>query len=91
VRRHVAEIPGRGKTKFQRHTYEETIYVLAGRGATTLWYDGMKKHTFEWQEGSLFALPLNCWYQRFNGQADQPIRYVGVTKLPVHLFHVLSQ
>jgi hypothetical protein len=28
--------------------YEETIYVLAGRGATILWYDGMKKHTFEW-------------------------------------------
>jgi hypothetical protein len=23
--------------------YEETIYVLAGRGAITLWYDGMKK------------------------------------------------
>jgi hypothetical protein len=56
--------------------YEETIYVPAGRGATTLWYDGMKKHTFEWQEGSLFALPLNCWYRHFNGQADQPIRSI---------------
>jgi gentisate 1,2-dioxygenase len=48
----------------------------------TFWYDGMKKHTFEWQEGSLFASPLNCWYQHFNGQADQPIWYVGVTPAP---------
>jgi mannose-6-phosphate isomerase-like protein (cupin superfamily) len=80
---------GRVKTKVQRHMYEETIYVLAGRGATTLWNDGMKKHTFEWQGGSLFALPLNCWYQHFNGQADQPIRYVGIATVPlcINLFH----
>jgi hypothetical protein len=51
--------------------------------ATTLCYDGMKKHTFGWQEGSLFALPHNCWYQRFNGQTDQHIRYVGVTTGPL--------
>jgi len=48
----------------------------------TFWYDGMKKHTFDWQEGSLFASSLNCWYQHFNGQADPPIRYVGVTTAP---------
>jgi hypothetical protein len=43
----------------------------------------MKKHTFEWQEGSLFASPLNCWYHRFNGEADQPIWYVGVITPPL--------
>jgi hypothetical protein len=44
----------------------------------TFWYDGMKKHTFEWQEGSLFASPLNCWYQHFTGK---PINLSGMLVL----------
>ncbi len=86
---HVAEIPPGEQTKAERYMYEEAIYVLSGAGATTVWYDGMPKHTFEWQAGSLFAPPLNCWRQHFNGQRGKPVRFVAVTSAPhlINLFH----
>lgn len=51
---YVAEMAPGKPTAIQRHMYEETIYILKGRGTTTVWYDGMPKQTIEWQEGSLF-------------------------------------
>src|SRR3990172_4294573 len=79
---YICEIPpGKGLLP-QRHLYEEVIFILSGRGATTVWVDGGKKQTFEWHEGSLFAPPLNVWHQHFNTQGDQPVRYVAATKAP---------
>ena len=79
---YVCEIGPGAKLAPQRQLYEEMILVLDGRGSTTIWNDAGDRITFEWKAGAMFAIPLNCWHQHFNGSGSAPARYVGVTFLP---------
>jgi oxalate decarboxylase/phosphoglucose isomerase-like protein (cupin superfamily) len=79
---YVCEIPPGKKLAPQRQLFEEMIMVLSGRGSTTVWNDAGKRITFEWKAGALFAIPLNCWHQHFNGSGKEPARYVAVTNAP---------
>jgi len=79
---HLVEIPPGAATEPEHHLYDEAIYVLAGRGATSIWYDEKHKQSFEWGEGSFFAIPTNANYQMFNGSGSEPARYFSVTNLP---------
>jgi mannose-6-phosphate isomerase-like protein (cupin superfamily) len=82
---HVVEIKPKGKSEPEHHLYEMTVYVVSGRGATTIWQhekNGKGKQSFEWQAGSLFSIPLNVWYQNFNGSGNEPARYIAVTNAP---------
>ncbi|MFQ5682754.1 MAG: cupin domain-containing protein [Candidatus Binatia bacterium] len=86
---YVCEIAPGKSLEPQRHIYEELLYVLRGRGATTIWNDKGAKQTFEWHEGSLISLPLNAWHQHFNGQGNEAVRLFSVNNMPIifNTFH----
>jgi len=89
---HVVEIAPGGASEPERHIYEEMVYVLSGRGSTQVWYADNRKSSFEWNQGSLFAIPLNANYRMFNTSGSQPARYAAVTNLPsvLSLFHSID-
>ena len=89
---YLCEIPPGDTLKPQRHMYEELVYVVSGRGATTYWsHEGGPRRTFEWKEQSFFALPANVGYQHFNGDETKPARIFAKTTMPAVLQYFKSK
>jgi quercetin dioxygenase-like cupin family protein len=77
---YVVEVPGRGALNAERHLYEEIYYVVEGRGSTEVWLEGdRKRHMFEWQQGSLFSIPLNAWHRIVNATSGSALLLAGTT------------
>jgi hypothetical protein len=89
---YVLEIePGR-KTRPLKHLYEAMVYTLSGYGATSVWLPDGRKQTFEWGPKALFAIPLNCEYQIFNGSGRESARLSITSDAPltINLYHDLD-
>lgn len=86
---YLAEIPAGGSLKPEKHLFDKIIYVLAGRGATTVEAPDGSRHSFEWGPGSLFGVPINATHQHHNGSGGEPARFAALTNLPLilNLFH----
>ena len=74
--------PGRS-TAPEQHLFEEYFFVLSGRGTGEVWNKGEKPASFEWQEGSLFSVPLNMQHRIHNGSGTLPARLLAVTTMPI--------
>jgi gentisate 1,2-dioxygenase len=86
---YLAEIPPGGSLNPEKHLHDKLVYVLAGRGATTVEAPNGRKHSFEWGPGSLFGVPINSRHQHHNGSGSQPARLASLSNLPIimNLFH----
>jgi mannose-6-phosphate isomerase-like protein (cupin superfamily) len=70
----VVEVPPRAALKPQKHMYEERYVVVEGRGSTDVWKDGSSaKTSFEWQQWSVFSVPLNANFQIINASSSPAI------------------
>src|SRR5207248_3708875 len=77
---YVVEIPGAGALNVDRHLYEKVVLVAEGRGTTEVWQEGQtKRHTFEWQRGSLFSIPLNAFHRFINAASAPAILLCGTS------------
>jgi mannose-6-phosphate isomerase-like protein (cupin superfamily) len=77
---YVIEVPGAGALNAERHMYEEIMVVVEGRGTTEIWTDDQKKpHSFEWQRGSMFSIPLNTWHRIINAASSPALILVAST------------
>src|SRR3990172_7756360 len=85
---YVMEIPAGGALEPEKHLYDELIYIWRGRGLAEVWQLGGDKRSFEWGEGSLFAVPTNAWHRLVNG-GREPVLFLAITNAPnvINSFH----
>jgi oxalate decarboxylase/phosphoglucose isomerase-like protein (cupin superfamily) len=67
-----------------KFTLDEVVYVIEGRGLTTVWAaEGAPPATFEWDKRSMFLLPRGSTHQFTNVQGDRPARLLQRNFLPL--------
>lgn len=70
---YVLEVPGRGTTNPEKHMYDEFFLAVEGRGTVEVWRRDGKTHTFEWQPGTLFMIPINASYRLVNATSGDAL------------------
>ena len=82
---YLVEVPGAGALNTEKHLYEEIYFVVEGRGSTEVWQDGdSKRQIFEWQQGSIFSIPMNTMHRIVNA-GSSPALLLGGTTAPIVL------
>ncbi len=80
---YLLELDPSKSTAPEKHLFEEYFFVLVGRGSCEVWNEGEKPVSFEWQEGSLFSVPLNTMHRLHNGSGLLSARLIAVTTMPI--------
>lgn len=81
----VSEVPPRGVLPPVRLAFDEVVYVVQGRGATTIWRSGGERKSFEWGENSMFLLPRHHFHQFSNTHGSRPARLLHYNYFPLLL------
>src|SRR6266508_3488986 len=80
----VTEIPPGQTMPPLKVAVDEAVYVIGGRGQTTIWNERTERRvSFEWQENSLFLLPRHHHHQLSNMQGERPARLFHYSYLPL--------
>lgn len=80
----ITEIPAGKTLPPMKFSLDECVYVVDGRGLTTIWAgEGKPKKSFEWQQHSMFLVPHNYYRQFSNMQGDKPVRLLHYSYLPM--------
>ncbi|MFC5473488.1 cupin domain-containing protein [Paraherbaspirillum soli] len=59
-------------TSRHRHNYETVIYVIEGKGITTI-----EDRTVEWQAGDAVYIPVWAWHHHTNASASENCLYIA--------------
>lgn len=78
---YLCEIAPQGQIEPQAYMCEQFIYIVSGRGATTVWNPDGPKRIVEWQQGSFIAIPMNARHQHFN-TGREPARLLSYNNMP---------
>lgn len=81
----IAEIPARDVLPPVRLAFDEVVYVVEGRGATTIWRPGGERKSFEWSENSMFLLPRHHFHQFSNTSGSRSARLLHYNYFPLLL------
>jgi len=80
----VTEIPPGQTLPPYRLAVDEVVYVVSGRGVTSVWNDAAPTpKSFEWQDRSMFLVPNNAYRQFSNMQGEKPVRLLHYSYLPL--------
>lgn len=86
---HIHELQPGEEMTLQNHLYDETVYVIEGKGATVLG-EGDNETIFEWGDGSLFSIPGRTPYRHLN-QSSSPARLIAQTTLPLVVYLIRDE
>jgi len=82
----VTEIPPGKTLPPLKFALDEIVYVMEGRGLTTVWGGEDKpRKSFEWHNHSMFLIPRNATHQLGNMQGDRPVRLLHYNYLPLSM------
>jgi oxalate decarboxylase/phosphoglucose isomerase-like protein (cupin superfamily) len=79
----VHELPAQAVLPPVRLAFDEVVYVVQGRGATTIWSPGGERKSFEWGENSMFLLPRHHFHQFSNTSGTRPARLLHYNYFPL--------
>lgn len=75
---HLSELPADSASVKHRHTTEAVLYIVKGKGYTTIQYDGEEEQRIDWEEGDMLGIPLWSWHQHFNTSKTDTARYLAI-------------
>jgi len=80
----ILEIPPGEATAPARHLFEMGVYFLGGPGHSVIRQDDKPPSRIDWNNRSIYSVPVNASYQHFN-DSDEPVRILVISSFPFML------